>query len=743
MRERKHKIHILILIFAVFFASYYISSYNAKYKTTIVESDDTSVAKWKWTINGDVIDTYAKSVAQNAFTFNLFDTIKDSDGTSVETDVTNNKIAPGTSGSFDIDITNNSEVNAIYAITFTEQQTNLPSGVTRVPIEYSTDNEMNWTTDITTLNIGDTLINMGESADTITVNWRWVFERGYLPYTSEDDIDTDIGNSAAQTNPPSLNVTADITVIQAEEYSIRYSLNGGTVEPRNPISYTKETPSFTLNNPTKTGYTFKGWSGTGLIGDTNTTVTIPQGSTDSRVYTANWIANTYRITFNSNGGSGSMSNQTMTYDLPVNLTSNSFTRTNYLFAGWNTKADGSGTSYTDGQLVSNLTTTNGATVTLYAQWELKPDVKYAVQIYGIYQDEDENGELLGLTFGPAVGANYNNAYRTHKYEETTPGSGIYNVKIVTHTVADDKSETLTEEYLKKSSGANVERTEEEKQKYDVNIHNMSWKAISEVEDKTIFLDCMLCGDTKAVGMYLNDTIIGTTTNYTQNGDGAGVLFSSINSYYRKWNPRQSENSAVGTGVTLDSNEKNYGSNAKGAGGYSVSHIRATLIGENEKTNIGYAGDVNLSEANSLYSCIDSSLRNVITAKRIKYVTGSSRSSYSLNNDIVDKIWLFSEREMYGTGGYSGNTTEGIGASGVGYNKFANTESKYYMSSYNTNDSKNRVVYYEAGSARYWWLRSPNLSSTHRSRYVLNTGNFSTSYAYNTNIGGLGFGLCIK
>ena len=97
--------------------------------------------------------------------------------------------------------------------------------------------------------------------------------------------------------------------------------------------------------------------------------------------------------------------------------------------------------------------------------------------------------------------------------------------------------------------------------------------------------------------------------------------------------------------------------------------------------------------------------------------------------------------MYGTGQYSGNTTEGIGTNGVGYNKFASTESKYYMSSYNTNDSKNRVVYYEAGSSRYWWLRSPSLSNTVSSRSVNNTGFIGYYSAYDYH--GLGFGFCIK
>ncbi|MBR0431240.1 InlB B-repeat-containing protein, partial [Candidatus Saccharibacteria bacterium] len=76
----------------------------------------------------------------------------------------------------------------------------------------------------------------------------------------------------------------------------------------------------------------------------------------------------YTISYNANGGSGTMSDQTVTVGDTVNLTSNSFTRTNYIFAGWNTAANGSGTSYADGQSVSNLAAAGG-TITLYAQWK--------------------------------------------------------------------------------------------------------------------------------------------------------------------------------------------------------------------------------------------------------------------------------------------------------------------------------------------------------------------------------------
>ena len=82
-------------------------------------------------------------------------------------------------------------------------------------------------------------------------------------------------------------LTAQWTVHQ---YTITYDLAGGTVEG-NPDTYTIETEAFTLKNPIKSGYTFTGWSGTGLDGENNMTVTIPTGSTGNRIYTAHWRYN--------------------------------------------------------------------------------------------------------------------------------------------------------------------------------------------------------------------------------------------------------------------------------------------------------------------------------------------------------------------------------------------------------------------------------------------------------------------
>ena len=81
-----------------------------------------------------------------------------------------------------------------------------------------------------------------------------------------------------------------------DNYTITYNLNGGAITGQ-PTSYNVESNNITLPTPTKTGYTFTGW--TGSNGTTpQTTVTIPKGSTGNKSYTANWTVTNYTITYN-------------------------------------------------------------------------------------------------------------------------------------------------------------------------------------------------------------------------------------------------------------------------------------------------------------------------------------------------------------------------------------------------------------------------------------------------------------
>ena len=84
------------------------------------------------------------------------------------------------------------------------------------------------------------------------------------------------------------------TITAGYSFTISYNLDGGTVATPNPTTYTSASSDITLNNPTRAGWTFTGWTGTGLNG-AQMTVTIAQGSTGHRHYTATWTADELAI----------------------------------------------------------------------------------------------------------------------------------------------------------------------------------------------------------------------------------------------------------------------------------------------------------------------------------------------------------------------------------------------------------------------------------------------------------------
>ena len=126
----------------------------------------------------------------------------------------------------------------------------------------------------------------------------------------------------------------------------------------------------------ETGYHFTDWSVTPAnINIRDNSFIMPDADV---LVVANAAANAYSIVFDPNGGEGNMRAQAMEYGTSATLTANAFTKTGYDFAGWK---DGSDNSYADQQEVSNLTSTDGATITLVAQWKPRNDTAYVVSHY--------------------------------------------------------------------------------------------------------------------------------------------------------------------------------------------------------------------------------------------------------------------------------------------------------------------------------------------------------------------------
>ena len=103
-------------------------------------------------------------------------------------------------------------------------------------------------------------------------------------------------------------------------------------------------------------YTFTGWSPEVVVAEEDATYTA-QYSASARVF--------YTITFNANGGEGSMEPQRFEVGVDTALNTNAFTREGYKFIGWNPAADGSGATYADEGAILELT----GDMTLYAQWQ--------------------------------------------------------------------------------------------------------------------------------------------------------------------------------------------------------------------------------------------------------------------------------------------------------------------------------------------------------------------------------------
>ncbi|MDY6367686.1 MAG: InlB B-repeat-containing protein [Clostridia bacterium] len=152
----------------------------------------------------------------------------------------------------------------------------------------------------------------------------------------------------------------------ATSYTISYTLNGGTLPSGYPTNYTITTNTFSLSNPTKTGYTFKGWSGTGLTGDSNKSVEITKGSTGNKSYTANWTANSYTVTLNKNNGTGGSNSVTATYGSAM-PSATMPTRTGYTFSGY---FDSNNVKYYNANGSSAKNWDKASTATLTAQWQI-------------------------------------------------------------------------------------------------------------------------------------------------------------------------------------------------------------------------------------------------------------------------------------------------------------------------------------------------------------------------------------
>ena len=224
MRKNKFFMLGIITVFVAILSLTFVSSTFARYTSTVDGDDTARVAKWSFTYTQNAQNDKIGAGQDDEnykVIFDLFNTIKDSDGADDDADVENDNdtaiIAPGTSGSFTFSLKNDSEVTAEYHIHFTETNNN------DIPLQYSLDGT-NWFNSLADLEAAPAYKepNRGEKPrlddatgaaelhatlpmtedDTLTVYWRWQYQSdgaGHPGHSDETDTSLGIGPTAQVT----------------------------------------------------------------------------------------------------------------------------------------------------------------------------------------------------------------------------------------------------------------------------------------------------------------------------------------------------------------------------------------------------------------------------------------------------------------------------------------------------------------------------------------------------------------
>ena len=223
-----------------------------------------------------------------------------------------------------------------------------------------------------------------------------------LPYTSDPANGTVLGvDEKTITFYYNSNKIGEVTISvtkddEPEKCTLTYNANGGSGEMKSTTGDEGSEITLAANTFTKNGYTFAGWNTTADGKGEKFADKEKIKLTANITLYAQWTANTYTVKFDKNGGTGNApANISTAYDKEFELPENTFTKIGYNFAGWNTKADDSGTDYAAKSDVKNLTAENGATVTLYAKWVEKN--KVADVIFSPTGGEIDSGDTVRLS----------------------------------------------------------------------------------------------------------------------------------------------------------------------------------------------------------------------------------------------------------------------------------------------------------------------------------------------------------
>lgn len=243
------------------------------------------------------------------------------------------------------------------------------------------------------------------------------------------------------------------------------------------------------------------------------------------------------------------------------------------------------------------TYSEGDVITLKAIFEKYGDVKYSVSLWGIEQDVDKDGYLMGLTFGPAIGKDN----RTSSVSHTPTGSTKYN---------------------------HAHRC----------IHNDDWETIVywNTEDPWVYEQCLgtseSTGCTKSIEMNLSSKLSGEGFSGNLAGDGVGAIYDELIG-----------DSVAMYGVNNRFKWVEYMTDEDANGGWKVSNIRAVLNGVSEDTLTSNAAYLdNITPEESIFGALPEVLQNAIGEKQ--NISGVAAGS-SETEITYDKLWLPSASEL--------------------------------------------------------------------------------------------------
>lgn len=408
----------------------------------------------------------------------------------------------------------------------------------------------------------------------------------------------------------------------------------------------------------------------------------------------------YTITFDANGGTfaGGATTNEMVYSTDGTKVDGTYykpTNGDSSFRGWYTKAK-DGTEYEVDESGKPATTLT-EDITVYAHY--LPPMKYAVAIYGICVDQLESGEA-GLTFGPALGENYVQSFKSHE-----PG-GIT---------------TLGNEHRC--------------------VHNDDWNKIIEwnKKDPYVYEQCIKEGCTHSVVLSKNTTTTILEEKFNsikETGDGPSTLYYEL--------VTENQNGACFENLRWHPNGGTEGTNTDGGG---ATRIRAMLNGADDLTDKGennyskYASsDVNKSANiytpyNCLFATFPQELQAAIGKRKVKYDSVNNQKNEDNLKTTNDKLWLFSSNEVADMISYS---VYNHPLEGSVYKKF-----KYTFDSVEHERRPYRLYSTSTGNtygAMFGaWLRSSH-ESLNQKALTLNNGALSYSNAYSTYGVSVGFTL---